>query len=248
MTCRGGQATGLHCRRRHRPGRDPCQLPHPGPGPSPAASVSAAVAVSCPFLPVFPFLCFPDCAQNPDETTGWPAARRHLLAALVEHAPIDGLLGFSQGATVAAVLAAATADPHPAPSPPPPEQPAAPLAAAPAAPAGTAAAAAETAALARLRFVILVSGFPPRHHLAGVLSPARPLRLPSLHVMGEADAQVPVAACRALAECFSPAEREVYVHGGGHLVPSSAGARARVVSFVARFAAGGGVTGRNAHL
>lgn len=187
------------------------------------------------------------CAQNPDETAGWPAARRYLLAALVEHAPIDGLFGFSQGATVAAVVAAATADAPAAPSPP--RQAAVPFATpvAPAAP--EAVAVAEVAALARLRFVIVVSGFPPRRdHLAGLLSPGRPLHMPSLHVMGEADAQVPVAACRALAECFAPAEREVYVHGGGHLVPSGADARARVVSFVARFAMDGGATVRNAHL
>ncbi|OSX73624.1 hypothetical protein BU14_0333s0012 [Porphyra umbilicalis] len=74
---------------------------------------------------------------------------------------------------------------------------------------------AAAAALARLRCVVLVSGFPPRFHLADRLSAARPLRVPSLHIMGEADARVPVAASRALAECFDAATREVYVHGGG---------------------------------
>lgn len=188
------------------------------------------------------------CAQNPDETAGWPAALRYLRAALVEHAPIDGLLGFSQGATVAAVLAAATAEPPPPADLPPSSQVAGSLAA-PITPAAPEAAVAETAALARLRLVIVVSGFAPwRDHLAGLLSPDRPLDLPSLHIMGEADTQVPVAACRALAECFAPTQREVYVHGGGHLVPSGADARARVVSFVARFAKGEGATGRNAHL
>ncbi|KAK1866451.1 hypothetical protein I4F81_008969 [Pyropia yezoensis] len=185
---------------------------------------------------------------NPDETAGWPAALRYLRAALVEHAPIDGLLGFSQGATVAAVLAAATAEPPPPADLPPSSQVAGSLAA-PITPAAPEAAVAETAALARLRLVIVVSGFAPwRDHLAGLLSPDRPLDLPSLHIMGEADTQVPVAACRALAECFAPTQREVYVHGGGHLVPSGADARARVVSFVARFAKGEGATGRNAHL
>ncbi|GAB0491887.1 hypothetical protein MMPV_003142 [Pyropia vietnamensis] len=185
---------------------------------------------------------------NPDETTGWPAARRYLVAALIEHAPIDGLLGFSQGATVAAVLAAATAaSPPPATLSPPGQATAS--SAAPQTPARPEAAAAETAALTRLRFVILVSGFPPqRPHLAGLLSPCHPLCIPSLHIMGEADAQVPVAASRALAECFAPAEREVYVHGGGHLVPSGADARARVASFLARFVTAEGVTPCNAHL
>jgi ribosome-binding ATPase YchF (GTP1/OBG family) len=69
------------------------------------------------------------------------------------------------------------------------------------------------------------------------------LHVPSLHVMGTADAVVPVAASRSLASKFEGAE--VLVHDKGHCLPSAAAFLDKIADFTRRYkkgaAAGTGV-------
>ena len=160
--------------------------------------------------------------------TGWAASQAAISAALREHAPIDGLLGFSQGATAAALFLAHAQLPGE-------------LAAEPAAQqqqqqqqqqqrqqgqaadgdctaAAAAAAEAAVAAERRLRFAVLIAGFLPRDAgYADALRRGRPV-LPSLHVWGAADALVPEERSRSLMDCFQPGSAEVYQHPGAHMV------------------------------
>ena len=114
---------------------------------------------------------------------------------LADDGPFDGILGFSQGATLASLLCGMP------PGPPP-----------------------------SMRFAILVSAFVPRDP-AWVLADDAICALPTLHVMGESDALVPLESSRTVAARFS-AGRE-HVHAGGHGVPSDKEFRALLKEFVA---------------
>lgn len=122
--------------------------------------------------------------------TGWQASQDAIDAALRENAPVDVLLGFSQGATAVALFLA-----HQAPAPAP-----------------------DSAAAASLRLAVVIGGFMPRdEEFAGAIAAARPL-LPSLHVSGASDAVVPEERGRALFEAFEAAAW--HQHPGGHMVSS----------------------------
>tara|TARA_B110001452_G_scaffold248669_1_gene235607 strand:- start:412 stop:1113 length:702 start_codon:yes stop_codon:yes gene_type:complete len=131
---------------------------------------------------------------------GLDASLEAVRDAVREHGPFDGVLGFSQGATLAALLCLTPAEMPP------------------------------------FRFAVLFSGFMPRdaslEPLFGVTDgpPPAQLALPSLHVMGTADALVPVSSSRRLAECF--ADPLIHTHEGGHAVISSAELRAQLKEFV----------------
>jgi hypothetical protein len=131
---------------------------------------------------------------------GWKETRALLEATVRGHAAA-GLLGFSQGAAVAASLAAA----------------------------------ASRGEFPELAFVILVAGFTPRA-LDIAPSFAEPVRVPSLHVWGEAD---PFARhAPALYRRFDPATREMVTWPGRHIVPTTGEAADVVVEFVRRHALG----------
>jgi hypothetical protein len=190
------------------------------------------------------------------QTEGWRASLAALRGALRRHAPVDGIMGFSQGAAAAAVLCALQQQgrqqgrrqqeqqqegpgfdvgrptPEEEDEPPP------------------------------LRFAVLLSGFPsPRPEHARLMAAAGRLQLPSLHMFaaagdcgegGEAgsgsgggggggggegggparggDWAVPVALSEALAAAFNPAagRRTARAAGRGHDVPRAA-ARCREV-------------------
>jgi fermentation-respiration switch protein FrsA (DUF1100 family) len=80
-------------------------------------------------------------------------------------------------------------------------------------------------------FAIMVGGFTssaPQH--ADLF--ARPLRLPSLHVIGRNDAIVPARDSALLAERF--AHPVIIEHPGGHVIPDDPAIIARITDFVAR--------------
>ena len=126
---------------------------------------------------------------------------------LHEHGPFDGLLGFSQGATLGALLCLAPSSP---PLPP------------------------LRFAVLVSGFMPRDPALEP---LFGTADGPPPLRvpLPSLHVMGEHDELVATASSRRLSDCFAGAT--IHSHAGGHLVPSSADFRALLKDFVTRQAA-----------
>lgn len=134
---------------------------------------------------------------------GWEASLDLLLDALQQHAPVHAIMGFSQGAAAASLLAAHI---HASPS-------TAPL-------------------LDHLRAAVLVSGFVPHDaRYAAVLQANPPRRVQSLHVMGERDRLVPNERGQKLVEAWGGGE--VYVHEGGHFVPTCTGVwRQRLVEFV----------------
>lgn len=128
--------------------------------------------------------------------SGWEASQAAIEDAVNEHAP-DLLLGFSQGATAAAMWMAHAAQ----------------------------AAAASGRFVERMpQGVILVGGFLPRDEsYAAVIVNAGPLGVRSLHVTGSNDTLVPVERSAALWECFEEEFRTVYEHAGGHMVPTCSG-------------------------
>lgn len=122
--------------------------------------------------------------------SGWDASQAAIQAALEAHAPIDGLLGFSQGATAAALYLAHTA------------------------------AGGEQAQRRQhqLRFSVHIAGFLPRDaSYAAALRQGRPT-LPSLHVLGAADALVPEERTQALYDCWERGTVQTFTHPGAHMV------------------------------
>lgn len=96
---------------------------------------------------------------------------------------------------------------------------------------GALALASEPKFAARLKFVILISGFIARDtQLQARLEKAAPIATPSLHICGATDALVPAAKSLELAAAFiNPV---VLTHDGGHFVPGTAAIRKEVAAFV----------------
>lgn len=87
-----------------------------------------------------------------------------------------------------------------------------------------------------VRCAILVAGFLPRdasvlEQLEARASVHPPLAVPTLHVAGETDGFVPIESTRALAAAFE--HPVLFLHPGGHGIPTGAGFRAAVVEFLA---------------
>ncbi|EFJ40066.1 hypothetical protein VOLCADRAFT_121759 [Volvox carteri f. nagariensis] len=174
---------------------------------------------------------------------GWEVAQDSLLEALRLHQP-DGLLGFSQGATAAALLlshlaatatatATATADDatfagglkqqveqqqHDGSSG---DRQNGGSGGEPA----VASAASPAALLRSLKCAILVAGFLPRDPAVAELVRAGSCssRVPLLLVTGTSDSLVPPERTAQLGACFNPATVSSYTHGGAHLVPTCSG-------------------------
>ncbi|KAF8601701.1 hypothetical protein BDV93DRAFT_524636 [Ceratobasidium sp. AG-I] len=133
---------------------------------------------------------------NSDETVYYrlPEMTRYLKNYL-KNERFDGVLGFSQGCGMAAILALMLERPESYPpflldgkAPHPP-----------------------------LKFCVLVSAFRPTDNVLGPLFNT-PLTTPSLHVLGRKDATVPLEKSYTLVRaCVNP---RVEVHEGGHFVPS----------------------------
>lgn len=133
---------------------------------------------------------------------GWSNTRDRLLARCGQDGPFDGVLGFSQGAALAALLVALCAlDPDGA------------------------------GRHARFGFAILVGGFQSkdaRH--APLYDVPGGIAVPSLHLIGRADTIVPGRASHALAARF--AAPVIVEHDGGHVIAGTPEVRAAVRQFL----------------
>jgi len=166
-------------------------------------------------------------SQSSTPVVGWEASRKVVLDALAAHAPVDGLLGFSQGAAAAAwVLADLGRGEVALPPGVPP-----------------------------LRLAILAAGFVPGAPAAqaafkaagggdGRGGGAPPSLLPTLLIAGSADETVPPARTEELAAVLGLEEGEGAAwlrHGGGHCVPTcSGGVKAEMVEWLDGVVVGGG--------
>lgn len=141
---------------------------------------------------------------------GLEAGMRAIADAIEEVGGVDGVLGFSQGGAVGALVAAALEDHHELPEDGAAEG-----------------AAAEHAPWVRrlreanggrpLRFCVVYSGFVARPGAGLGWLYERGIRTPTCHFFGSGDTVVEEPRCRALAEKCVGAE--VVVHPGGHHVP-----------------------------
>lgn len=138
--------------------------------------------------------------------TGWESSQAALEAALEEHGPVDGLLGFSQGATAAALFLA-----HRTPQN-----------------------STQKSQKESSLFGIFIGGFLPRdENFAEAIRAAAPLEVRSMHVSGEKDALVPPERSAELWEAFDSEQRSVLRHPGAHMVPTcSGGVKAEFVEFL----------------
>lgn len=136
----------------------------------------------------------------------------HAIASAVREAGgVDGVMGFSQGGCMAALVAAALERPHHNPSPSPSASPSSP-AASPSWLQDLRSANADRP----LRFAVVYSGFhAPPPDLQWLYDPV--LATPTLHFIGGLDTVVDEARSRALVDrCREPL---VLTHPGGHYVP-----------------------------
>ena len=169
-----------------------------------------------------------DAATRPSRSdrpiAGWATSRAAILGALAAHAPVDGLLGFSQGAAAAAWAVSDLAS----------------------------GAAALPPGVPALRCVVLAAGFIPRDAVAaaafeaaaagagsaavaaGAAHPA-PLRLPPvLLIAGESDEAVAAARTEEVARSWGVGDGASWLrHPGGHCLPTcSGGVKAAVGAFL----------------
>jgi fermentation-respiration switch protein FrsA (DUF1100 family) len=131
---------------------------------------------------------------------GWPRTR-DAIVSLFRKEKFDGLFGFSQGAALSGLLT------------------------------GMRAVGERTAERPlHFDFAIMVSGFPSNDpKLSSIYDRPDAYDLPALHVLGRADAIVPVERTRALAAHFkNPMFAE---HGGGHVIPTDKSVRERIRVF-----------------
>lgn len=184
--------------------------------------------------------------QHTTQCCGWERSWKVIQDVLESGQHIDGILGFSQGAAVAAVVAALqqqqrqneaswqgnammelsptqnTIDQHGLAPTVQPQYPA---------PSTSVARGTPNypphrshATRAGLKFVILGSGFvsPAEEHQL-MLRQTSPIMIPSLHLYasgkGSSDRQIQQQLSEDLMQLFDPATRQLVVHSSGHLIP-----------------------------
>jgi hypothetical protein len=152
--------------------------------------------------------------------------------------PIDGILGFSQGAAVAACVAALCQQQQRQ------QQVAAQGQSEMAVGRGCVSGLEQQGSsqqLPQLKFVLIASGFvsPAQEH-RDLLQQQAPIALPSLHIFasgadGGSDRQIQQQMSEQLLELFDESSRCVVTHAGGHMVPSAAAAVAEIKAFLQQF-------------
>lgn len=135
--------------------------------------------------------------------TGVDEALALLRGELNAHRP-DALLGFSQGATAAALLLASLA------------------------------AGQEQQEQHVPRFAILAGGFVPRDPKVAALLTASPPQVPTLFISGEGDQLVPPERTRALMECFAGETEIALHPGGHFIPPAKGEMKEKVAAFIER--------------
>ncbi|KAJ2301054.1 Ovarian cancer-associated protein 2 [Coemansia sp. RSA 2706] len=146
---------------------------------------------------------------------------RFLRQTMHEQGPFDGILGFSQGSGMAAILMALIQAAHTQST------------AFFGNDAELAALVDELAACPPPKFAMLFAGFYPDlpQFDALIKGPAGPIAVPSLHMVGEKDAIVPMERGKLLAsQAFVDAT--LLTHEGGHFVPCNATWRKRYQEFI----------------
>lgn len=153
-----------------------------------------------------------DPQQYTKQTAGWQQTEDEIFRALRDQGPFDGIMGFSQGAMVASVIAfmlceASTSDEVKTRHPP-------------------------------LQFGIFCSGYPsclPAH--IDLYKSKSPLGCPSLHLFGSTghDRQIGSNVSEDLANLFSSKERMMVRHGSGHLIPTNKLYREQYIRFLSQF-------------
>jgi predicted esterase len=142
-----------------------------------------------------PHLSWWNASDDGLEYRGWEETRDLVHEALKRYAPAS-ILGFSQGAILAAAVAAL----------------------------------ARSGELPQIHSAVLVAGRTPRDaRLQAAFMDL--IDVPSLHVWGECDT-VTGQYGQALVEQFSPAQREVAVWAGGHVIPTRGEAYDAIARFV----------------
>jgi predicted esterase len=153
-------------------------------------------ALNAPRAPP-PHLSWWDATDDGTVYRGWEQTEAAVRSWAAGASPV-GVLGFSQGAMLAATVAALSS----------------------------------SGAFPPIRFAVLVAGSKPR---AIALQPhfQTSIRVPSLHVIGDAD-RLTDGHAPALADRFDPTTREVHRWPGPHMIPTRGPAAAAIVDFVHR--------------
>lgn len=156
-----------------------------------------------------------DPAQYTRQHAGWDETEGSLLDFLGEHGPFDGIMGFSQGAMVASVIACMLCGNEPDRIRPAHIHP-------------------------PFQFGIFCSGYPSyfSEHRS-LYRQNDPIPCPSLHIFGGAghDRQISSRKSEELADLFCSKGRMIIRHDSGHLVPSNKLYKDQYVSFLSQFQA-----------
>ncbi|KAF6261144.1 serine hydrolase-domain-containing protein [Scenedesmus sp. NREL 46B-D3] len=140
--------------------------------------------------------------------SNWDATYASLCDALRQQQP-DGLFGFSQGATAAALFLAALQ---------------------------TAQRQGKDLDVRLPKFCVVCAGFLPRDPEYAALLEAAKVDVPTLFVMGTSDALIPPARSHALMDTFDQRTADMFEHPGAHMVPTCTGEfKQQMVAFLDRF-------------
>jgi predicted sulfurtransferase/predicted esterase len=148
-----------------------------------------------------------DTNQYKFQTEGWDESYSVLNDALERMGPCDGILGFSQGAAIAAAMAALESKSQ------------------------------NLSKRFKFVIICsgYISAVPEHRVALNEWRDQGGVPLPSLHLYtadAEADRQIVPSESTALWECFQPQQRTLLRHGNGHLIPSTKAAAARVLHFL----------------
>lgn len=140
--------------------------------------------------------------------SNWDTTYASLCDALRQQQP-DGLFGFSQGATAAALFLAALQ---------------------------TAQRQGRDLDVPLPKFCIVCAGFLPRDPEYAALLESAKVDVPTLFVMGQSDALIPPARSHALMDTFDQRTADMFEHPGAHMVPTCSGEfKQQMVAFLDRF-------------
>ncbi|MFI4994166.1 MAG: hypothetical protein ACHQAQ_00085 [Hyphomicrobiales bacterium] len=153
--------------------------------------------------------------QGAKRYQGWPATLDAVLSVFMRQGPFDGVLGFSQGAALTALLVGLRSRGRAAGN-------------APALPAKETSSQPEALAFG---FAVMIGGFVSAdRELARLYDERSNYELPSAHIIGRSDTVVPREASLALASKFE--NPLILEHEGGHVIPKAPQMRERFQTFL----------------